>query len=120
VTERGSVVQELGVQELGVQEVAVGAGRRGQRVVGAALDDPPAVQDDDLVGVAEGGEAGIVVGVTEDLTGKFDAVALVRAASERLGGKGGGGRRDLAQAGGPDGSKAAEALAAIESMVAGA
>ncbi|MBK3425633.1 alanine--tRNA ligase, partial [Methylobacterium ajmalii] len=52
-----------------------------------------------IVGVAPDGKAGLVVGVTEDLTGRFDAVALVRAGSERLGGKGGGGRRDMAQAG---------------------
>ena len=54
-----------------------------------------------------------MVGVTADLTGTFDAVALVRAANEKLGGKGGGGRPDMAQAGGPDPSKADEALQAI-------
>jgi hypothetical protein len=47
------------------------------------------------------------------LTERFDAVALVRAASEALGGKGGGGRRDMAQAGGPDGDKAQAALEAV-------
>jgi alanyl-tRNA synthetase len=66
-----------------------------------------------IVGVAEDGKAGVVVGVTEDLTTRFDAVALVRAASEQLGGKGGGGRRDMAQAGGPDGTKAQAALDAV-------
>ncbi len=66
-----------------------------------------------IVGVAEDGKAGIVVGVTPDLTERFDAVALVRAASESLGGKGGGGRRDMAQAGGPDGARAQEALDAV-------
>jgi len=66
-----------------------------------------------IVGVAEDGKAGVVVGVTADLTERFDAVALVRAASEQLGGKGGGGRRDMAQAGGPDGTKAQEALDAV-------
>lgn len=66
-----------------------------------------------IVGVAEDGKAGVVVGVTPDLTDRFDAVALVRAASEALGGKGGGGRRDMAQAGGPDGSKAQTALDAV-------
>ncbi len=59
-----------------------------------------------IIGVAEDGKAGVVVGVTEDMTARFDAVALVRAASEALGGKGGGGRRDMAQAGGPDGARA--------------
>ncbi len=66
-----------------------------------------------IVGVADDGKAGVVVGVTPDLTERFDAVALVRVASEQLGGKGGGGRRDMAQAGGPDGSKAQEALDAV-------
>ena len=66
-----------------------------------------------IVGVAADGKAGVVVGVTEDLTGRFDAVVLARLASAKLGGKGGGGRRDLAQAGGPDGAGAQAALAAI-------
>ncbi|MGJ3262058.1 MAG: alanine--tRNA ligase [Salinarimonas sp.] len=66
-----------------------------------------------LVGVSEDGKAGVVVGVTEDLTERYDAVALVRAASEALGGKGGGGRRAMAQAGGPDGTKAQAALEAV-------
>ena len=48
--------------------------------------------------------------MTPDLTARFSAVDLVRVASETLGGKGGGGRPDMAQAGGPDGGKAAEAL----------
>ncbi len=72
-----------------------------------------------IVGVAEDGKAGVVVAITEDLAARFDAVALVRAASEVLGGKGGGGRRDMAQAGGPDGDKADAALAAIEATLAG-
>jgi alanyl-tRNA synthetase len=65
----------------------------------------------------EGGKSGLVIGVTEDLSGKISAVELVRAGSEALGGKGGGGRPDLAQAGGPDGSKAHEAVAAIKSKL---
>ena len=73
-----------------------------------------------IVGVAPDGKAGLVVGVTEDLTGRFDAVALVRAGSERLGGKGGGGRRDMAQAGGPDGAAAEAALEAITAAVGAA
>jgi len=56
------------------------------------------------------GKAGIVVGVTDDLVHRFNAVDFVRIAAERLGGKGGGGRPDLAQAGGPD-------IAAIESAL---
>jgi alanyl-tRNA synthetase len=73
-----------------------------------------------IVGVAEDGKAGIVVGITEDLTQRFDAVSLVRAGAEKLGGKGGGGRRDMAQAGGPDGSQAEAALAAVEAALAAA
>jgi alanyl-tRNA synthetase len=70
-----------------------------------------------IVGVTEDGKAGLVVGVTEDLTAKFSAVDLVRVGSEALGGKGGGGRPDMAQAGGPDGAKAEAALAAIAAVL---
>lgn len=73
-----------------------------------------------IVGVTEDGKAGVVVGVTADLTSRFNAVNLVRVGSEALGGKGGGGRPDMAQAGGPDGAKASEALAAIEKAMTGA
>ena len=71
-----------------------------------------------IVGVSGDGRAGVVVGVTNDLVARFNAVDLVRKAAEVLGGKGGGGRPDMAQAGGPDGSKADAALAAIESAIA--
>ena len=71
-----------------------------------------------IVGVAPDGKAGLVVGVTEDLAGRFDAVALVRAGADALGGKGGGGRRDMAQAGGPNGAGAQAALDAIEKALA--
>ena len=64
------------------------------------------------------GKAAIVVGVTPDLTDRFDAVELVRLGAEALGGKGGGGRADLAQAGGPEAASAEEALAAVERGVA--
>jgi alanyl-tRNA synthetase len=72
-----------------------------------------------IVGVTEDGKAGVVVGVTADLTARFSAVDLVRKGAEALGGKGGGGRPDMAQAGGPDGSKAEAALAAISSALGG-
>lgn len=65
------------------------------------------------------GKAGLLVAVTEDLSGDVSAVELVRAGSAAVGGKGGGGRPDMAQAGGPDGSKASEAIAAIEAALAG-
>jgi alanyl-tRNA synthetase len=72
-----------------------------------------------IVGVTEDGKAGLAVGVTEDLTKTWNAVDLVKAGAEALGGKGGGGRPDMAQAGGPDGSRAAAALQAIEAHLAG-
>ena len=62
--------------------------------------------------------AAIAVAVTVDLIGRFDAVALVRAGVEALGGKGGGGRPDMAQGGGPDASRAAEAIAAVKAAMA--
>ncbi|MBT7944395.1 MAG: alanine--tRNA ligase, partial [Alphaproteobacteria bacterium] len=70
-----------------------------------------------LVSVADG-KASVVVGVTEDLSGTISAVDLVKAGSHALGGKGGGGRPDMAQAGGPDGAKAQAALDAIEGAIA--
>jgi alanyl-tRNA synthetase len=72
-----------------------------------------------IVGVTDDGKAGIVVGVTDDLVKRFNAVDLVRKGAEALGGKGGGGRPDMAQAGGPDASKADAALAAIEAALGG-
>jgi alanyl-tRNA synthetase len=72
-----------------------------------------------IVGVTEDGKAGLAVGVTADLTKRISAVDLVKAGAEALGGKGGGGRPDMAQAGGPDGSKADAALKAIEARLAG-
>jgi alanyl-tRNA synthetase len=69
-----------------------------------------------LVSTAEG-KASIVVGVSADLAGRFNAVELVRVASAAVGGKGGGGRPDMAQAGGPDGDKADAALAAVRAAL---
>ena len=66
-----------------------------------------------VVAVNEG-KASIVVGVTDDLTSRFSAVDLVRVGAAALGGKGGGGRPDMAQAGGPAGDQAEAALQAIE------
>jgi len=71
-----------------------------------------------LAVVGEDKRAGIVVAVSPDLTARFNAVDLVRTASEVLGGKGGGGRPDMAQAGGPDGARIDEALSAIASRLA--
>jgi alanyl-tRNA synthetase len=73
-----------------------------------------------MVAVSEDGKGAIVVGVTADLVARLNAVDLVRAGAEALGGKGGGGRPDMAQAGGPDGGKADAALGAIEAAIAAA
>jgi alanyl-tRNA synthetase len=70
-----------------------------------------------LVGVGEEGKAGLIVGVTDDLTSNYNAVELVRVGAGVLGGKGGGGRPDLAQAGGPDGARADEAIEAIVAKI---
>ncbi|MCJ7527423.1 MAG: DHHA1 domain-containing protein, partial [Methyloceanibacter sp.] len=72
-----------------------------------------------IVGVSEEGKAALVVGVTADLTSTYDAVELARIGAEAVGGKGGGGRPDLAQAGGPDGAHADQALEAIAAKIAG-
>ena len=70
-----------------------------------------------LVAVNEG-RASVAVGVTDDLAGQVSAVDLVKAAVSALGGQGGGGRPDMAQGGGPDGSKAKEALDAVKEALA--
>ena len=70
-----------------------------------------------LVAVNEG-RASVAVGVTDDLAGQVSAVELVKAAVATLGGQGGGGRPDMAQGGGPDGSKAKEALEAVKEALA--
>ena len=118
-----------GATDDGVREVA-GTKLMARVVQGVEMRDLKSLADEGkkrlgsgivaIVGVAPDGKAGLVVGVTEDLTGRFDAVALVRAGSERLGGKGGGGRRDMAQAGGPDGAAAEAALEAITAAVGAA
>ena len=69
-----------------------------------------------FIGVNDG-KAAVAVGVTDDLTAKISAVDLVRAGAAAVGGKGGGGRPDMAQAGGPDGTKALEAVEAIAKQI---
>jgi alanyl-tRNA synthetase len=93
-------------------------------VTGVEMKDLKAMADDGRAKIGSGivaiannsvdGKLGIVVAVTTDLAGEVSAVDLVRAGSEAVGGKGGGGRPDMAQAGGPDGSRADAALQAIE------
>ena len=70
-----------------------------------------------LAAVSEDGKGAVVVAVTDDLTARFSAVDLVRLASAAMGGKGGGGRPDMAQAGGPDGAAAEQALAAVRAAL---
>ncbi len=103
----------------------------GIKFAGKTLDGVPAKDlkslADDLKGqVGSGvvalisvndGKASLVVGVTDDLAEKLSAVDLVRAGSEAVGGKGGGGRPDMAQAGGPDGGNADAAINAIEEAI---
>ena len=101
----------------------------GRAVSGIAPKDLKGLADDGkkavgsgvvaMIAVADDGKAAIVVGVTDDLTKRFNAVDLVRKGAEALGGKGGGGRPDMAQAGGPDGARADAALAAIEAALQG-
>jgi len=112
----------------GVREVA-GLKYLGKVVTGVEPKDLKSLADEGkkslgsgvvaFVGVSPDGKASAVVAVTEDLAGRFSAVDLVRRASEALGGKGGGGRPDMAQAGGPDGGKAADAIEAVASALAG-
>lgn len=103
----------------------------GTKFLGKILDNVPAkdlksLADDFKSQVGSGvvalisvndGKASLVIGVTDDLVDNFSAVDLVKAGSEAVGGKGGGGRPDMAQAGGPDGGKADAALAAIEDAI---
>ncbi|WP_174800812.1 alanine--tRNA ligase [Martelella limonii] len=70
-----------------------------------------------FIAVAEDGKASIVTALTEDLVGTYSAVDLVRAASAAVGGQGGGGRPDMAQAGGPDGANAEAAIDAVRAAL---
>jgi alanyl-tRNA synthetase len=120
----GSAASAAGVREVGNVKLMARA------VEGIEMKDLKSLADDGkkqlgsgvvaIVGVTGDGKAGVVVGVTSDLTSRFNAVDLARVASQVLGGKGGGGRPDMAQAGGPDGAKAGAALSAIEKAMASA
>ena len=112
----------------GRQEVG-GVGFMGRVVTGISPKDLKPLADEGkrtlgsgvvvFVGTSEEGKASVVVGVTDDLTGRFNAVDLVRRASAAIGGQGGGGRPDMAQAGGPDASKAAAAIDMVKKALAG-
>ncbi|OWJ80491.1 alanine--tRNA ligase [Haematobacter genomosp. 1] len=124
------------------RELAMGGGAQGgadakdiggvkflaQVVSGVSGKDLPALIDEMKARVGSGavllvadtgGKAAVAAGVTADLTARLSAVDLVKAAAQALGGKGGGGRPDMAQAGGADASKAEEAIRAAEAVIAG-
>ena len=113
----GPAIREIGGHKLLVLSVS-----------GVEMKDLKAMADDGRAKVGSGvvaiannsadGKLGIVVAVTSDLTSKVNAVDLVRIGSEAAGGKGGGGRPDMAQAGGTDGALAETALKAIEAKLA--
>ncbi|HEX9648416.1 MAG TPA: alanine--tRNA ligase, partial [Alphaproteobacteria bacterium] len=135
--ERKRLERELTEARRALATGGAGAGAETRRIAGVAfaarkLDGVPAKE---LRGMADAmkkqlgsgvvmvvsatdGKGAAVVGVTDDLTGRIDAVDLVRAAAQALGGKGGGGRPDMAQAGGPDGAGADAAIAAVEAALA--
>ncbi|TIL65233.1 alanine--tRNA ligase [Mesorhizobium sp.] len=108
-------------------ETIAGVGFLGKAVSGVAPKDLKPLADAGkkslgsgvvvFVGAGEDNKASVVVGVTDDLTGRFSAVDLVRVASAALGGQGGGGRPDMAQAGGPDASRAQDAIAAVKAAL---
>ncbi len=70
-----------------------------------------------IVGIGEDGKVGVAVGVTDDLKDNMSAVDLVKIAVETLGGKGGGGRPDMAQGGGPNSDKAQDAIDAVKARL---
>ncbi len=118
---RGNVTGEQTIQEMGgirflartVRDISLKELRslvdEGKRDIGSGVVA--------IVGISEEGKAGVAVGVTDDLTSAFNAVDLVKAAARALGGKGGGGRPDMAQAGGPNAEKADQALEIIADFI---
>ncbi len=109
-------VEVVGGLRLALREMGDMPGRELKGLVEAILKSGTV----DVVALvsSEGGKASIAVGVGEVAKGRADAVALVRAGAAAVGGKGGGGRPEMAQAGGPEGERAAEALAAIRVALA--
>ncbi|PWJ85916.1 alanyl-tRNA synthetase [Pseudaminobacter salicylatoxidans] len=108
-------------------ETVAGVGFMGRVVSGVSPRDLKPLADEGkkslgsgivvFVGAADDGKASVVVGVTDDLTPRFSAVDLVRVASAALGGQGGGGRPDMAQAGGPDATRAQAAIDAVKTAL---
>jgi alanyl-tRNA synthetase len=111
-----------------VAEQVAGVGFIGQLLEGLEPKSLRGLIDDAKTALGSGvvvlvtvndGRASVAVGVTDDLKASRSAVDYVRVAAAALGGQGGGGRPDFAQAGGPDGSRAAEAIAAVKAALAG-
>ena len=118
-----------GTTGAGASEAVAGISFTGRVVTGVQPKDLKGLADEAkqalgsgvvvFVGASDDGKASVVVAVTPDLTGRFSAVDLVRVAAAALGGQGGGGRPDMAQAGGPDASKGEAAIAAVKAAMAG-
>ena len=115
-----------GAAEGGLFKDVGGIKYAGRKLLGVPAKELKSMADDLKARIGTGvvalaavndGKASLVVAVTDDLTDRFDAVRFVRIGAEALGGKGGGGRPDMAQAGGPEGNKADDALLAIERAV---
>ncbi len=113
----GSAIEDVGDVKL-MARVLDGLNPKDLR---GAIDDGKAQVGSGVVALVavNDGKATVGVGVTDDLKDKVSAVDLVKAGVEAVGGKGGGGRPDMAQGGGPDGSKADAALDAIRAALAG-
>ncbi|MGY6709613.1 MAG: alanine--tRNA ligase [Rhizobiaceae bacterium] len=109
-------------------ETVNGVGFLGRVVAGVSPKDLKPLADEGkkqlgsgvvvFISTADDGKAAVVVGVTDDLTDRYSAVDLVRVAASAIGGTGGGGRPDMAQAGGPDGGNAQAAVAAVKAALA--
>ncbi|MBW4330883.1 alanine--tRNA ligase [Stakelama sp. CBK3Z-3] len=117
----GAAGQSAGPEEIGgvnfIGQVVEGLEPKGLR---GAVDDAKGQVGSGIAAIVavNDGRASVAVGVTDDRTSAYNAVELVQAAVAALGGKGGGGRPDMAQGGGPDGDKGEEALAAIREALA--
>ncbi|MEQ8599560.1 MAG: alanine--tRNA ligase [Devosia sp.] len=116
-----------GGEGAGASETVNGVTFVGRVVEGVAAKDIKSVVDAEKKRVGSGvvvmvlkgedGKGTVAIGVTEDLTSRYAAGTLIKSATAALGGQGGGGRPDMAQGGGPDGSKADEAIAAIRALL---
>jgi alanyl-tRNA synthetase len=118
----GGSAAPAGPEEVGgvqvIARVMDGVGGKDLRPIAEAFKKQVADGVIALVGVAEG-KAAVTVAVTGGAQGRFNAAELAKAAVLAMGGQGAGGRPDFAQGGAPDGSKAAEGLAAVKAALAG-